>query len=294
MENLAVLRSLIARHAPGDGTFQTAIANVGLVRSASVTEPVHTFYEPSFCLVAGGRKRATIGRTEHTYDRASFLVIGVDVPVIGAVIEASPADPFLCFRLNLDRAMLAELMLTMKDENGPASGPAIGLVRANSELIAAAVRLMRLLDTPDDIAILSPLIEREILYRLMTGPQGAILRQIANSESRLSQVARAIGFIQQNYMTAFGINELAAIAGMSPSSFYEHFRAATAMSPLQFRTLLRLHEARRLMVMESMTAAEAGFRVGYESPSQFSRDYVRVYRVSPRRDIAAIRQPVSA
>ncbi|MCF3641910.1 AraC family transcriptional regulator [Rhizobium sp. TRM95111] len=291
MEKLAELNALIAHHAPADGTRQTALPALSFIRSNAVSEPLHTLYDPSFCLVAGGRKRARIGEREFVYDAGSSLVVGIDLPVIGVVTEARPDAPYLCLKLSLDRAALADLLLEL-DADGhaspplPASGSAAGIVKASGALVDACVRLVHLLDAPHDIAVLAPLIEREILYRLITGSQGAILRQIANGESRLGRIGRAIDHLRRNYGEPLPIEALAGIAGMSPSSFHEHFRAATGMSPLQFRTRIRMHEARRLMVMEGLTAAEAGFRVGYESPSQFSRDHVRIYSNPPRKDLA--------
>lgn len=283
------LAAQIIGHTPGDGVFDTPLARVFLVRSSALTEPVQTLYEPSFCLVAQGRKHATIGNTALSYDRSSFLVVGMDLPLIGAVVEAEPDAPYLCMQLVLDRAVLADLIAGQLGCTEARENAALGTSVATPELIDAATRLLRLIDAPDDAPVLAPLIEREILHRLLTGPRGAILRQIGNGESRLSQIHRAVSYIRQSYADAFTVEDLADIAGMSASTFHERFRAITSMSPLQFRNLIRLQEARRLMVMEGLTAAEAGFKVGYESPSQFSRDFVRVHKVSPRKHVEALR-----
>ena len=287
MENIAQLADLIDRHAGRDGSFDTALPRVGIIRSSARSEPIHTMYEPSCCIVAQGRKRAVVGETVHVYDTAHYLVVGVDLPVIGAVVEASADKPYLCMRLQLNRGMLAELMPASGERTG--DSPAAGVSASTPELIDAAVRMLKLLDTPEDIDVLAPMVERELLYRLVRGPQAPLLRQIANRESRLNQIGRAIEFIRQNFRDPFAIEHLASVAGMSASTFYEHFKSVMAMSPLQFRTQLRLQEARRLMVTEGLTAAEAGFRVGYDSPSQFSRDYVRVHSVPPRRDVERMR-----
>ncbi len=290
MENLTELKQRIARHAPEDGFFDTAVPGLSLIRSQAVSDPVHTLYDPSFCLVASGRKRARIGSREIVYDTGGCLVVGIDLPIIGAVIEATTDDPYLCLKLSLDRGMLADLLLGVAHTGGAAPAPdrteAAGVLAATPELVDASARLLGLLDTPQGIAVLAPLVVREIHYRLMTGPQGAILRQIVNGESHLGQIGRAVAYLCDNYAAPTRIEDLARIAGMSPSSFHEHFRMATAMSPLQFRTRLRMHEARRLMVAEGLSAAEAGFRVGYDSPSQFSRDHVRIYSRPPRRDLS--------
>lgn len=288
--DLADLKRLIARHAPADGIHDTAIPALSLIRSSAISDPVHTLYEPSLCIVAAGRKRARIGSREIVYEAGDCLVVGIDLPIIGAVIEASPDEPYLCLKLGLDRGMLADLLLETSAAGRAPPVPdgleAAGIQAATPDLVDASARLVGLLDTPQHIAVLTPLVVREIHYRLMTGPQGAILRQIASGESRLAQVGRAVAYLCENYAAPFRIEDLARIAGMSPSSFHAHFRMATAMSPLQFRTRLRMHEARRLMVAEGLTAAEAGFRVGYDSPSQFSRDHVRIYNRPPRRDLS--------
>ncbi|MGV2098069.1 AraC family transcriptional regulator N-terminal domain-containing protein [Rhizobium sp. 21-4511-3d] len=287
MEKIAQLAELIDRHAGTDGSFDTALPRVGIIRSSAKTEPIHTMYEPSCCIVAQGRKRAVVGDRVHVYDSAHYLVVGVDLPVIGAVVEASADRPYLCMRVQLDRGMLAELMPAA---DGKASeSAAAGVSASTPELLDAAVRMLQLLDAPEDAGILAPMIEREMLYRLIRGPQAPLLRQIANRESRLNQIGRAVDFIRKNFSEPFAIEHLASVAGMSASTFYEHFKSVMAMSPLQFRTQLRLQEARRLMVTEGLTAAEAGFRVGYDSPSQFSRDYVRVHSVPPRRDVERMR-----
>jgi AraC-like DNA-binding protein len=287
MENTHELAELIKRHAPQDGSFDMPLPGVGLIRSSALTTPVHTLYEPSFCLVAQGRKKATVGETTFYYDRANFLVVGIDLPIIGAVVEATENEPYLCFRLQLNRSVLSELVTSQQPDTRQTAG--VGTSLATPELIDATIRLMRLADAPSEAQALAPLIEREILYRLLIGPQGAILRQIASGESRLNQISRAVSYIRKSYAKAFTVEELASLSGMSPSTFHEHFRTLTTMTPLQFRNHIRLQEARRLMVMEDMTAAEAGFQVGYDSPSQFNRDYTRIYQAPPRRDVERLR-----
>lgn len=288
MEKIADLARLIDRHMPHDGSLDTVLPRVGLIRSSSRTEPLHTLYKPSCCISAQGRKRAVVGNAVHVYGPAHYLVVGVDLPVIGAVIEASAEQPYLCFRLEFERGLLAEMI-----EEAPRRDDAFSAAKVTPmtpQLMDAATRMLALLDTPDDAKVLAPLVEREILHRLISGPQGGMMRQIAHGESRLNQIGRAVDYVCRNFGARFAIDALADIAGMSASSFYAHFRAVTAMSPLQFRTQIRLQEARRLMVVEGMTAAEAGFRVGYDSPSQFNRDYVRVHQATPHRDVARMRE----
>ena len=278
MQDLSALAALIARHAPHDGTFATALPRIELIRSSSTTEPLHTLYEPSCCIAAQGRKHATVGGQSYVYDPAQYLVVGIDLPVIGAVVEASPDAPYLCLRLELDRRLLAELLETQAalPASAESTAPAIGLSRATPPLIDATVRLLSLLDTPHDLPVLGPLFEKELLYRLLGGPQASTLHRIAHGTSRLNRVRKAVAYIRQHYAEPIDIERLAAEAGMAVSTFHAHFQSATHMSPLKFRTLLRMQEARRLMIAEDHGAAEAGFRVGYESASQFSLSLIHI------------------
>ncbi|WGF90286.1 AraC family transcriptional regulator [Marinivivus vitaminiproducens] len=286
----ADLAGRIGRHASGDGILETPLPRVSLTRSSVPTEPLHTLYPPSVCLVAQGRKEVTVGGRRFMYDPSTVLVVGIDLPVIGAVTLADPDTPFLCMRLELDRSLLADVLAVRPGAGTGMPASAVATCAATPELIDASVRLVELIDTPDEAAYLAPLVEQEILHRLVMGPQGPLLRQIASGEGRIGRIDRAVRFIRASYREAFAINDLAAIAGMSVSAFHDHFRAVMAMTPLQFRNHIRLQEARRLMMVDDMTAAEAGFAVGYDSPSQFSREYVRIHRVPPRQDVARLRE----
>ncbi|MBX8516010.1 AraC family transcriptional regulator [Pseudomonas cichorii] len=294
MGSLETLVDLISRHAPTDGIHPTPIAGVSLVRSDSPTVPMPVVYEPTLCLIAQGRKQVMVGTTSYIYDAAKYLVASVDIPVTGSVIEASEAKPYLCLVLDLDMTALSELVLRYPapdEANGlPAAG--IELNDTTPELLDAAARLARLLDTPGDIEALAPLTVREILYRLLISSGNGVVRQMAKADSRLSQIARAIAWLRSHYSETCRIDDVAGIAGMSRSNFHAHFKAVTSMSPLEFRSQLRLQEARRLMVAEALDAAGAGYRVGYESPSQFSRDYVRMFGLSPARDASRLRGTV--
>jgi AraC-like DNA-binding protein len=296
MEPLARLADLIARHAPGDGAHATLLPGVSLLRASTPTMPMPVLYEPTLCLVAQGRKRAVLGDTAYVYDAANYLVASVDVPVMGAVIEASAARPYLCLRLDLDMAALADLALRhpAPDAGGDATAPALALNRTTPELLDAAVRLAALLDAPRDAAALAPLVLREILYRLLTGPGNRAVRQMARADSRLAAIARAIVWLRAHYAQPCRIDAMADVAGMSRSTFHARFRAVTSLSPLAFRTQLRMQEARRLMVAEGMDAASAGYRVGYESPSQFSRDYAKLFGAPPGRDADRLRGALPA
>jgi AraC-like DNA-binding protein len=296
METLARLAAILARHAPGDGAHDTILPGVSLLRASTPTMPMPVVYEPTLCLVAQGRKQAVLGTTTYVYDAANYLVASVDVPVMGAVIEASADRPYLCLRLNLDMAALADLALR-HPSGAPASGadaPALALNRTTPELLDAAVRLAALLDAPRDADALAPLVLREILYRLLTGPGNHAVRQMAQADSRLNAIARAIVWLRGHYAQQCRIDAMADVARMSRSTFHARFRAVTSMSPLAFRTQLRMQEARRLMVAEGMDAASAGYRVGYESPSQFSRDYAKLFGAPPGRDADRLRGALPA
>ena len=290
MEQLRELADLIRRHTPQEGVHASPLPRLALVRSSTSTLPQPSLYEPALCIVAQGRKRAMLGDRAYIYDPATFLVVSVDLPAIGCVVEASAEEPYLSLRLDLNLPVLSELLLE-QGGGAPATGaaPGLALSRMTPELLDSAVRLLRLLDKPADAPALAPLAEREILYRLLTGEQRAMVRHIACAESRLSQVSRAIAWIKRNFAASFSVERVAAEAGMSPSSFHQHFKAVTTMSPLQYRNQLRLQEARRLMVAEALDAATAGFRVGYESPSQFSRDYSRTFGAPPATDAGRLR-----
>lgn len=290
MEQLHILANILERHVPGDGIHPSPIRGVKLIRSSTTTMPMPVLYEPSLCLIAQGRKRATVGATSYVYDPAKYLVASVDLPVMGSVIEATPSRPYLCLQLDLDMAELGELAIRHPAPQAERETPAgISLSETTPQLLDAAVRLAALLDTPRDIEVVAPLTIREILYRLLMGPSGGMLHHIVQADSRLNQIARAIVWIRTHFREACRIEQAAEVAGMSRSGFHAHFKAITSMSPIEFRTQLRLQEARRLMLADAMDAASAGFHVGYQSPSQFSRDYGRLFGLPPARDAMRLR-----
>jgi len=292
MDPLTKLADIIARHAPGDGIYDTPIPGVSLLRASAPTMPMPVLYEPTLCLVAQGRKQAVLGTETYVYDAAKYLVASVNLPITGSVIEASQSRPYLCLRLDLDTAELSELALRhpVREDGSELPSAGISLGETTPELLDAAARLAGLLDASADIDAIAPLVTREILYRLLSGPGNRAVRQMAQANSRLNQIVKAIAWLRAHYTEACRIDDVADIAGMSRSSFHANFKAVTAMSPLEFRTRLRMQEARRLMVAEGMEAATAGFQVGYESPSQFSRDYVRIFGMSPARDANRLRE----
>lgn len=290
MPQIEEITDVISRHVTVDGLHASALPRVSLVRSCRPTDPAPAVYKPTLCLIAQGRKQVELGGRSYVYDPAKYLAVSVDLPLTGAILEASPERPYLCAVLDIDLSVLSDLMLQHPPEPGPEpTGLALGVSEVEPGLLDAMLRLLRLLDTPKDAAALAPLAEREILYRLLSGGQAPMIRRIAAAESRLRQVSRAIAWIRDNYARPFSVEDLAAQVGMSPSSFHSHFKAATSLSPLQYRTRLRLQEARRMMVLEVMDAASAGFAVGYESPSQFSRDYSRAFGAPPLADAIRLR-----
>jgi AraC-like DNA-binding protein len=289
---LAALRQSIARWTDKEGLLVTAIPGVSLARRDAPTQPMSSLYEPSICVIAQGVKRVLLGNDTYVFDSHQFLLTAVDLPTVVQILHASREQPYLSLLVQLDPRELAQLMADShlpQPQAQPASrGMATGAVTVL--LLSACQRLLDLLAAPQDIPILAPLIQQEILYRLLVGEQGARLRQVASAGSPSQQIAQAIAWLKRHYTRPLRIEDLAAHVHMSPSTFHQHFRTLTAMSPLQYQKWLRLNEARRLMLMERLDAATAAFEVGYESPSQFSREYRRVFGASPWRDITSLRQ----
>ncbi len=288
MERITQLADVIDRHVNGTGICTTVMPRLSLIRADQPSTPTPAVYEASLCLIAQGSKRVSIGDRSSVYDAAHYLLISVDLPLVGHVIDASPDRPYLCCKIDLDPAMLADLMVSEGGDVSSTDLPVLGVYPGDPDLIDAACRLVRLLDRPETIDALAPLIEREILYRLLTGPHGPMLRHVATAGSHLNQVSRAIAAIRRRFDGQIRIEEVAAEAGMSPSSLHAHFKAITHMTPLEYQKQLRLQEARRLMLVGGASAGTAGFAVGYESPSQFSREYRRLFGAPPRQDIVRL------
>jgi AraC-like DNA-binding protein len=283
------LAALIDRHTPSDGMHSTAIDALEFGRSSTVSTALCRVNEPMLAIVVQGKKAALLGDETHRYDAGQYLVISVDLPLSGFVTEASPEQPYLGFRLNLDPHQLGELIAQTPAERKETSVRGLFISNADASLLDCALRLTRLLDTPQDIPVLAPIVMREIYYRLLTGEQGEAVRQIATSGSNMQRIAQVIQYMKTDFTQPLRIEALADRAKMSPSSFHAHFKAVTTMSPLQYQKQLRLLEARRLMLTEQANAATAADRVGYESPSQFSREYARMFGAPPIQDIALLR-----
>ena len=292
-----LIRSLVDL-APEDGVQEHPAAGLGIIRSSVATLPAPVLYRPTLCFVAQGAKEVKLDDRYIRYDASNFLLGALDVPVLGAVVEASPDRPFLCVRMDLDLRMVAELVAQapVRDEvQGEVHGAeGLTLGATTPELVDAFARLVALLESPCDREVLAPLVSREIVWRILASPSGDALRQICMADSRLASVQRAIRLLGDEYRRSITIEELAAAAGMSASSFHHHFKSVVGTTPVKYRAQLRLMEAQRLMLVEGHDAARAGFAVGYASPSQFNREYARLYGAPPAKDVARIRDGAGA
>ena len=282
----------IARWTEQGELHTSAVPGLSLFRRNEPTEPIAGMYQPSICLVAQGAKKVLLGDDTYVYDPQHYLITSVHLPTVVQIVEASPEKPYLGLRLTFDPREIAQLMadshLPPPRTQQSSRGMAIGEVTL--PLVNAFLRLIDLLGEEEDIPILAPVIQREIIYRLLVGDQGTRLRQIAATGSQSQQIARALEWLKENFTQPLRIDDLAEKARMSTSTFHHHFRSMTALSPLQYQKQLRLQEARRLMLAEHLDAANAAFQVGYESPSQFSREYSRLFGAPPLRDVTNLRQ----
>lgn len=292
---LSELKKLVARLTDNEELVRTAISGLYLFRRDQTSGTETVMYEPSICFLAQGAKRVYTGEGSFVYDPDHFLVASVDFPTVVEVIQASPEQPCLGIVIDIDKSVVSELMMHGElpvSEKEPQLGISAGEVTPS--LLDAVGRLVNLLDSAGDIPIMAPIIKREILYRLLTSEQGGRLRQLAKVGSQSHQISLAIDWLKENFSRPLRVDQLATLVNMSTSTFHHHFRALTAKSPLQYQKWLRLNEARRLMLVSRMDAATASFEVGYESPSQFSREYSRLFGNSPARDVAQLRQNTSA
>ncbi|MEJ0099358.1 MAG: AraC family transcriptional regulator [Pseudomonadota bacterium] len=288
----ARLRSRLLRHLPETGDHAGALPGLTLYRRDRPTRPASVLYEPSIAFVVQGRKRVVLGVDAHEYDAANFVLTALDLPTISHVLEANPGQPCLAVMLKLDLAMVQTVgseidVQGISTASRPASGLTLG--RMTTELLDAFLRLSTLADQPHDIAIMAPLLMREITYRLLTGPSGAQLRLIARRDPGCGRVAAVVTWLRTHYAEPIRIETLAEIAAMGVSTLHRHFNAITRMSPLQYQKHIRLHEARRLLLVGQVDATSAAYRVGYESVTQFSREYRRLFGNPPIRDVSLLR-----
>ena len=278
------------RAAPEGGLLEV-YSGVYLARSSCPTEPVHSVFQPAFCVIAQGSKNVLLNEDVFRYDPGHYLISSVDLPIVSHVLEASAEEPYLSFRLDLDPAIVASVMVEsgVKIRKSDESVKAMDVSPIDAELLEAVVKLARLLETPEEMKFLAPLVIREIIYRLLKGEQGARLSHLVTAEGDARRISRAVRQLRENIDQPLRIENIARDLGMSVSGFHHHFKSVTSMSPLQFQKQIRLQEARRLMLGEDLDVASAGFRVGYEDPSYFSRDYKKLFGVPPQRDIAQLR-----
>ena len=284
------LAERIARHVRDDSTVEAA-PGLFLYRFSSPTGPRYGVTEPSFCVIAQGSKEVLLGKERYRYDASHYLLVSAELPVTGHIVDASKERPYLAVRFVLDPAVVTEVLI---EAGLHASGmddavKVMAVSRLDASLLDAVVRVVRLLDSPGDYAVLAPLVAREIIYRLCLGEQGGRVRQIAVSGGRAHRIAKAIALLRTNHNKPLRIAGLARQLGMSVSGLHHHFKAATGMSPLQFQKQFRLQEARRLLLAGDVDAATAGYRVGYDDASHFSREYRRLFGEPPLRDAERLR-----
>jgi len=289
--NQQELAALIAKFTPSDGMHDTAIPSLKLIRRSQASDHIHSVYTPSLCIIAQGSKIATLADETYEYDSSAYLVASVHLPISGQIVDATPEKPYLCAQLNFS----IEDILDLARETQPPQEQALALTFEsrrglwvkpfNHPLMDAMVRLVRLLDHPEDIHVLAPLIVREIIYRVLRDDQNSMIAQFAMIGSHAHGISKALHWIRRNYARPLRIESLAKEVSMSPSTLHKHFKHVTAMSPLQYQKAIRLQEARRLLLTEQLDAADAAFQVGYESPSQFSREYARMFGLPPISDL---------
>jgi AraC-like DNA-binding protein len=270
----------------------TEVPGLTLTQRTRPMPPGVGAYEPSLAVVPQGRKRVSLGDTNFLFDESRFLLTSLDLPIIGQVIEASEQKPFYCFLFKLEMPVVRELLSREELQAAePASSDTLAMAtgEVTAELLGACLRLVSLLENPADIPFLSGLIQREIIYRILQAPAGARLRAIATLGDQSQRTAKAVAWIKANYAKPLRLEDLADMAGMGVSTLHHHFRALTAMSPLQYHKQLRLQAARGRMLIDGIDAASAAFEVGYESPSQFNREYSRFFGRPPMRDIRTLR-----
>lgn len=282
------------RHAPV-GLTMTPIPRLEISVGQATTGKAPCLYRSMICFILQGSKHVAINAALLSYDPAHYLISAVDLPLIGQILDAEDGQPYVAVSLVLDPALLADIALTMPQvrDTGP-QGVGIVINPMTAPLRDTLLRLLSLLDTPADIPVLAHLAERELLYRLLQGPQGRLLRQIAQPEGALGRIRRAVGWIRDNYSTQLRIEALCNASGMSRASLHRHFLAITGLSPLQYHKQLRLQEARRLLLAGNHSASDVAFAVGYESASQFSREYFRQFGAPPARDVRQIRQAIGS
>jgi len=291
--DLARLASLIRVHTPYDGSFELRIPGVHVARASRTnTESVHAVAKPALCIIAQGAKCVMLGQEIYEYDASRMLIFSVDLPVAGQVTRASHSEPYLSFKLDIDPTKVAELVLKVHPHGLPRvqQSRAVYVTPGDPNIVNAATRLIESMAETEDVDLIAPLVIDEILIRLLRSPAGVRVAQIGLEDSGVNGVAKAVSWLRENYSQPMKVEELADLACMSVSSFHQHFKAVTSMSPLQYQKVLRLQEARRLMLSTMTDASAACSHVGYLSASQFSREYGRFFGNAPTKDIARLRE----
>nr|WP_229696469.1 AraC family transcriptional regulator [Paenibacillus albidus] len=291
--HLQELIQRIQRHASSDGTFGSSVPGLYFRCASHLSELHHTVHRPSLYVVAQGSKTATLAGENYVYDPTTYMVTSVQLPVIGQITQASPQFPYLSLQLSISPDVILDIIKKSTSQYNGKTGRGILVSQSDPPLLDALLRLVRLLDTPADMEYLAPLITREIFYRILQGEQGALIRQFAVVGSYAHGISKAIHLITRDYAKPLVIEELAKEVNMSPSSLHKHFKKVTAISPLQYQKAIRLQTARRLLLSDGLEAANVGFRVGYESPSQFSREYGRMFGRPPMSDVKHLRNSLS-
>lgn len=285
------LATYIEKFSEGDGIHPTGIESLHLIRASQTSEPIHSIHEPAICIVAQGKKVVRLAQDSYHYDTAQYLVVSVDLPISGEIIEATPDSPYLCLRLDFNPEQIFHILNESKHPVKSKGDSQLGLYvnKMDTSLLDAVLRLVHLLDSPEDIPSLAPLVIREILYRILKDEHGASVKQIAMAGSHTQRISKVIRQIKQDYDKPLRIEELAASSNLSTSSLHHHFKKVTRLSPLQYQKQIRLQEARRLLLSGVADAGDAAFQVGYESPSQFSREYARMFGLPPISDVRRLR-----
>ena len=285
------LAALTAKYSNGDGMHRTAIDGLIAIRLSEPHMQLPSVYEPSICVIAQGTKQVLLEEEIYRYAPPQFLAVSVDLPLTGQVTEASAAKPYLCLAIEIDARQMADLIALSGDASWSRTETSRGLFVGEMDggLQDATLRIARLLETPGDIPVLAPLAMREFHYRLLKSPYGPAIAQMAIAGSNTHKIAQIIRRIKTQLATPIQVEELASAANMSASSFHQHFKAVTAMSPVQYQKRLRLTEARQILLAGKTDAASAAYRVGYQSVSQFSREYARMFGAPPKRDVEGIR-----
>lgn len=285
------LIAIVNEHHRGEGVLETAIPSIRFFRSSEKTSTSPTIYEPMFCLLLQGEKRIHLGNEEFSFNELDYLMVPVMVPVVGSIVCASASKPYIGISISLDLQELADLIIDMAGSLDEHDSPqSLNINRADEELMSVVKRMLTLLDNQDEISILLPMLKRELMFRLLKGPAGCQLRQFLLFDTQANRISKVMDHIKQHFDSTLRVKELASSVNMSESSLYNAFKSVTSMSPLQYQKQIRLNEARRIMLQDGLDAAAASYRVGYESPSQFSREYSRLFGIPPIADVSRYRR----